>query len=228
MAKKKKNSYAKKQGKKNLLDSITHSHNTKGDVKHTAIETAKDIVIGVIGGGLIGAAIGKPSLIVGAGVTGAGHYTGNRMISLLGIGMMAANGFQKTKSVEGLDGMNLQSIKERVLAYKDSFMEKTYLDKVMRKKQKAQEETSGFGNLQFFNYGNDVNGAYDELNGELAALDNIQRQIEESGMAHMQMTGIGMGEMGEMGDMGEMEGSDVEGLDDIGELALVEAADFNL
>lgn len=226
MAKKKKtNSYAKKKGKQNLLDSITHSHDTKGDVKHTAIETTKDIVIGVIGGGLIGAAIGKPSLLIGAGVTGTGHYIGNRMVTLLGIGMMASSGFQKGKSVEGLDGMNMQAVKERVMAFKDSFMEKTYLDKINPKKAKAQEETSGFGNLQFFNYPNDVSGAYDELNGELAALDNIQRQIEESGMAHMQMTGIGMGEM----DGDDVEGlDDVDGLDDIGELSLVEAADFNL
>jgi hypothetical protein len=219
MSKKKKgNSYAKKAAKAGVMGNMTHTLATKGDVKNSLLETGKDILIGVVGGGLIGAAVGKPSLIIGVGVTGAGHYMENRMVTLLGIGMMAANGFQKSKTVEGLDGMNMQSIKDRMNAYKDNFAEKLYLDKVLHKSKggKDKEETSGFGELQFFNYPNDVNGPYNEY----SALDSIERQIEESGMAHMQMTGIGMGDMQEMGEVGN--------LGEMGELSLVDASDYNL
>ncbi len=227
MAKHKKekgNRFAKKAQKESVLASLTHTQETKGDIKQSAIETVKDIAIGVLGGGLVGAAIGRPSLIVGIGVTGAGHYMGNRMASLFGIGMMAANGFQQSKSVQGLDGMDMESIKGRMNAYKDNFAEKLYLDKVLHKNasgKQSKEETSGFGDLQFFNYPNDRQ-AYHELHNELSALDSIERQIEESGMEHMQMTGIGsgMGYMEEVGDIGE--------LGEMGELSLVDASDYNL
>ncbi len=221
MSKKKKgNSYAKKDAKKNILGSMTHNLETKGDVKNSLLETGKDILVGVVGGGLIGAAIGKPSLIIGIGVTGTGHYMGNRLATLLGIGMMAANGFQQSKSVQGLDGMDMQSIKGRINAYKDNFIEKTYLDKVMNKNaapgKQSKEETAGFGELQFFNYPNDRQAYHHDL----TALDSIEQQIEESGMAHMQMTGIGMGDMEEVGEIGE--------LGQMGEYSLVDASDYNL
>jgi len=223
MSKKKKgNSYAKKDAKKKTLNSITHHLETKGDIKNSMLETGKDILIGVVGGGLIGAAIGKPSLIIGIGVTGTGHYTGNRLATLLGIGMMAANGFQQSKSVQGLDGMDMQSIKGRLTAYKDNFIEKTYIDKVLHKTtpsgKQTKEETSGFGDLQFFNPTGSRN-TYNQ-NHDLTALDSIQRQIEESGMAHMQMNGLGLGDSEEFGNIGS--------LGEMGDLSLVDATDFNL
>lgn len=175
---------------------------TKGDPKNTAIETVKDVVIGVVGGGLVGAAIGKPSFLVGLGVTGMGHYTGHRLASLFGVGLMAANGFQN-KSVSGVDGLTKE--------------EKLYLDKVpFLNKNKAAETTDGMGELQFFNHANDMNGAYNELHNELAALDHIERQIENSGIAHMQMTGISMGDMDGYDDMGE-----IGAYDDMGEVGEV-------
>ncbi len=205
MAKKKNgNTYAKKNKKHDMLASLTQKGNTKSNVKNTVIETGKDILVGVVGGGLIGAAIGRPSLLIGAGVTGAGHYMGNRVATLLGIGMMAANGFQKSKTVEGLEGMDMQSIKDRMLAYKDNFAEKLYLDRIIPKKNGgSKDETSGFGELQFFNYPNDMNGYND-----LAALDSIERQIEQSGVSHMQMTGIGLEDAEGVGDLGGEEDED--------------------
>jgi len=197
--KQKENSYASNAKKKNILGNMAKGLPTEGDVKNTAIETVKDLVICVVGGGLIGAAIGKPSLIIGLGVTGAGHYTGSHLATLLGLGMMAANGFQPAKSVNGMDGFDMVSVKERVQNYKNSFTGKLYLDKIIPKKTEDKEATGGFGELQFFSYPNDVSGN-DELSGELSALERIEQQIEESGMAHMQMTGAddpaGMGEMG--------------------------------
>jgi hypothetical protein len=167
---KKKNRYQKKAKKKHFLSGMNEGLPTKGDAKNTMLETGKDILIGVLGGGLIGAAIGKPSMIVGIITTGAGHYTGNKLIQILGIGMMAANGFQKSTTVSGLEG--LDGVKERLQAYKESMKDKFYLDKIMKKKAAP---TSGIGELQYFTYP-------DTMNGELAALNDIEQQIAESAM----------------------------------------------
>ena len=213
MAKAKKgkgNRYAKKAQKASILGSM-QGLPTKGNVKNTLLETGKDLLVGVIGGGLAGAAIGKPSLIIGLGITGVGHYFENRLATILGIGMMAANGFQN-KSVSGLEGM--EGVKERISAYKNSFSEKLFLDKLMKKKAEA---TSGFGDLQYFNYQNEVNGN-DDLNGDLAALDAIERQIEESGMERMQISGAydleGIYDMEGIGSAYDLEGT---GLADVAE-----------
>src|SRR5438552_4644444 len=116
---KKKNRYQKQAKKKHFLAGMNEGLPTKGDAKNTMLETGKDVLIGVLGGGLIGAAIGKPSLIVGIVTTGAGHYTGNKLVQILGIGMMASNGFQKSSTtVSGLEG--LDGVKERIQAYKES------------------------------------------------------------------------------------------------------------
>jgi hypothetical protein len=145
---------------------------TKGDAKNTMLETGKDILIGVLGGGLIGAVVGKPSLAVGIVTTGVGHYTGNKLVQVLGIGIMAGSGFQKSTTVSGLGG--LDGVKERLQAYKESMKEKFYLDKIMKKK--AAAATSGFGELQYFTYPDS------SMNGSLAALDDIEQQIAESAM----------------------------------------------
>jgi len=149
---------------------------TKGNVKNTLMETGKDLLVGVIGGGLVGAAIGKPSLGVGLILTGVGHYSENRLATLFGIGLMASNGFQVGKGINGLEG--LEGVKERIQAYKENFSEKLYLDKIVKKKAGG---TSGFGDVQYFNYA--------ESMGELAALDAIEDQVAESGMQHLQMSG---------------------------------------
>ena len=167
---KKKNRYQKQAKKKHFLSGMNEGLPTKGDAKNTMLETGKDILIGVLGGGLIGAAIGKPSMIVGIITTGAGHYTGNKLVQILGIGMMAANGFQKSTTVSGLEG--LDGVKERLQAYKESMKDKFYLDKIMKKKAAT---TSGIGELQYFTYP-------DTMNGELAALNDIEQQIAESAM----------------------------------------------
>src|SRR5436190_33911 len=156
MAKAKKgNRYAKKAHQNNILHSITAGLETKDNPKNTAIETVKDVVVGVVGGGLLGAAIGKPSFLVGLGITGMGHYTGHRLASLFGVGLMAANGFQN-KSVSGVDGLSMDAVKERLTAYSHNLKEKLYLDKVpFLNKNKEAESTNGMGELQFFQHPNE-------------------------------------------------------------------------
>ncbi|MBI2968905.1 MAG: hypothetical protein HYY40_13980 [Bacteroidetes bacterium] len=184
----KKNSYEKAAEKESLLGAITSDLETKGDVKNTAIETLKDVVIGVVAGGVAGSAIGRASLIVGAAVTGLGHYYKSRLASVFGVGMMAANGFQKTGEQmkgtpkEGFEGV-IEGAKERVLNFKDTFQQKLFLDKVMKKEEKKEEGTKGVGEVQYFTYPENK-----ELEGgkelDLTALDKIEKQIEESAEKH--------------------------------------------
>jgi hypothetical protein len=188
MAKSRKKQYAKKAKRNGFMQGFSSQLDTKGNVKNTALETGKDILVGVLGGGLIGAAIGKPSLIVGIVTTGVGHYSGNKLTQLLGLGIMAANGFQKNATVSGLEG--LDGVKERIQAYKESFSEKLYLDKI-KKKTSSSGTTSGFGDLQYFSY----------PNGDLAALDAIEDQLTDSAM---QFQG---GEMPEL-EIGELDMED--------------------
>lgn len=168
MAKRKKARYTKKGKRQTMMQGFGSDLKTEGSIKNTAIETGKGILVGVLGGGLLGAAIGKPSFVVGILTTGVGHYAGNKLTQMLGIGMMAANGFAKTNTtvsgIEGLDG-----VKERIQAFKESFSEKLYLDK-LKKKGITDGTTSGFGELQYFTY----------PNNDLAALDAIENQLTDS------------------------------------------------
>ena len=170
MAKKHKNQYAKNAKRKGFMKGFGSELDTKGNVKNTVLETGKDILVCVLGGGLIGAAIGRPSLAVGIITTGVGHYSGNKLTQLLGLGMMAANGFQKSTSVSGLEG--LDGVKERLQAYRENFSEKLYLDKFKKKTTTATQTTSGIGELQYFSY----------PNNDLAALDAIEDQLTDSAM----------------------------------------------
>lgn len=170
MAKRKKGRYTKKGKRQTMMQGFGSELKTEGNIKNTAIETGKGILVGVLGGGLLGAAIGKPSFVVGIITTGVGHYSGNKLTQMLGIGMMAANSFAKTNAtvsgIEGLDG-----VKERLQAFKESFSEKIYLDKLNKKGINAGT-TSGFGELQYFSY----------PNNDLAALDAIEEQLTDSAM----------------------------------------------
>lgn len=171
MAKAKKNRYQKKATKKGFLAGLNEGLPTKGNVKNTVMETGLSLLVGVLGGGFIGAAIGRPSLLAGIATTGFGHYTDSKLLQLFGVGLMASNGFQKGNTVSGLEG--LEGIKERLQAYKESFSEKLYLDKLLKKKA-AEAGISGMGDLQYFTYPDA------SMNGSLAALDDIEEQIAES------------------------------------------------
>lgn len=174
-----KNKYAKKAERAQIL-AMTSRLETKGNIKNTLIETGKDLLVGVIAGGFAGSAIGKPSLAIGAGVTALGHFKGSRLLSLLGIGMMAANGFQSS-TVSGVDE-GMDGVKDRVMAFKNSFTQKLYLDKIIKKKTGT---VAGIGNLQYFNYANEVAG--------LEALSNVEEQIESSALNRLQMSGNSIG-----------------------------------
>jgi hypothetical protein len=109
--------------------------------------------------------------------------------------MMAAGGFQKSTTVSGLEG--LDGVKERLQAFKQSMSDRFYLDKIMKKKVAAA--TNGIGELQYF--------TYPDTMGELAALNDIERQIEESAI---QFNGQLRGEDELLGDEYEIGEVDLE------------------
>lgn len=155
--------------------SLTSELDTKGSAKNSAIETLKDLTIGVVGGGLAGAAIGKPSLLVGLGASLIGHYAGVPMATSFGLGMMASGGYQiGSGAVNGLSGMN--GVKERVKSFSENFKQRLYLDKIIKPKKQEEESTNGMGNVQYFKYPQSENKELD-----MGSLDNIEQEIARLG-----------------------------------------------
>jgi hypothetical protein len=165
---KKKNRYIKNAKMTKVMQALKGDVNTNGDMGASALVTVKDLVIGVIGGGIVAAISGNLAIPIGFLLTGAGHYRNNKLLQAVGLGTMASNSFSKTGTVSGLEG--LDGVKERLQALKGSLSEKFLLDKILKKKGMA-----GLGDVQYFNYP-------DATVGELAALDNIENQLIESGM----------------------------------------------
>lgn len=216
MARKKQASKSRRRHKKHtsFLFGLGEHQPTKNKLQGTAIETGKDLLVGVVAGGVAGALIGKPSLLVGILVTGAGHYTENRLVQLLGIGMMASNGFQSssTATVSGLEG--LDGAKERVLAYQNSFAGKLYLDKFLKKKVEttATAVTNGIGEVQYF--------TYPQSNSDLAALDDIENQLADAALQFQgQIAGEIPEQVGDVEQVGDIEPiGDTDQAGDLGEI----------
>jgi hypothetical protein len=172
---KKKNKNASNAKKAHVL-AIAHELDTKGNAKNSAIESVKDLVIGVVGGGLAGAAIGKPSLLVGLGTSLIGHYMGSSMATSFGMGMMASGGYQIGQgAVNGTGLTGLDGAKERMKAFGANIKQRLYIDKFIKPKETTNEEgTNGLGNVQYFKY-----PQTQEL--DMGALDNIESEIARSG-----------------------------------------------
>lgn len=186
---KNKNSYKKAALKKELSGTASGSKGEK--VKDAATELGKDLVVGVIGGGVAGAVLGRLSFIVGAAVSGVGHYAKSRIASALGLGMMASGTYQTMSGMNGKPASGLNGVKERLLALKDDMKKRIFLDKVLKsktkKEEKTEEGTSGLGQVQYF-----VHPDSDESMGsiEMNELDAIQKQIQDSAMRYNQVNGL--------------------------------------
>lgn len=172
---------------------LTKKLDTQGDAKNSAIEAVKDLVVGVIGGGLAGAAIGKPSLLVGLGTSLIGHYSGTPLATSLGLGMMASGGYQISSGVSGLDGMD--EAKERIKAFGQNIKSRLYLDKIMKPSANAEEGTNGVGSVQYFKYPkSDTNeldlGSLESIEKDIALLGEQYERTQMSG-AYDDMAGIG-------------------------------------
>jgi hypothetical protein len=200
---KKKNSYEKKAQKKQLLGGVAAEH-AKGDIKKSALETGRDILVGAIGGGLAGAVLGRSSFLVGIAVTGVGHYMGSNGTAAFGVGMMASGGYQAVAgAMNGTQKEGFEGVKERMAAFKEEFKRKLFLDKIIKSKKKEEEKseegTNGMGEVQYFTYpnGKELEGAAAHLN----VLDRIEKQVEESAKKFEAKQSVSGGLHGEMGMM---------------------------
>jgi hypothetical protein len=173
-----------KYKRKRALHGTDTAKTTGVKVKESVIQTGKDLLIGVIGGGIAGAVIGKSSLLIGAGITGYGHYANKPTLSTFGIGMMAASGFNAgTNPTNGVDGFSKEDVKARLMNFKDSFTSKLFLDKIIKKK--TEESANGVGAVQYYEYPNENK----EL--DFSALDRLQTQVIQSGIDYKKsMQGI--------------------------------------
>lgn len=176
--KKKNNQYQSRARKKSFLSGLATPLPTEKNIGNSVIETGKDLLIGVIGGGLLGSAIGRPSLLVGLAVTVGGHYFKNSTVSVLGVGMMAANGFQNGAAVNGPE-KPMDAVKNRINTFGNNFKQKVYLDKVLKSKSSSTSKAAmqGLENVQYFNYPTDS-----AISGELdfSGLDEVERQLSYS------------------------------------------------
>jgi hypothetical protein len=171
-----------KYKRKRALHGTETAKATGVKVKESAIQTGKDLLMGVIGGGIAGAVIGKSSLLIGIGVTGYGHFANKPTLSTFGIGMMASSGFT-AQGTNGVDGFSAEDVKARVMSFKDSIASKLFLDKIIKKK--TEESTNGVGAVQYYEYPNENK----EL--DFSALDRLHSQVVQSGIDYKKsMQGI--------------------------------------
>ncbi len=181
---------SKSKRKKALNGTDTAKATTGVKIRDSALQTGKDLLIGVIGGGIVGAVVGKSSLLIGAGITGYGHYSNRSTLTTFGIGMMASGGFHSAKGTnagtQGIDGFSKEDVKARILSFKDSVSSRLFLDKIIKKKvsEKSTENESdsnganGVGAIQYFTYPNQNK----EL--DFSALDKLENQIVKSGVEY--------------------------------------------
>jgi hypothetical protein len=188
------NEYEKEARKKKLVDMFTKPQETKGKPGPTTIMTLSDGLIGGIAGGYTGAMLGRHSLYLGLAVVALGHHQDNRMITALGIGMMAS-GVMKTFKPNAADSPELSAwdaAKERAKAFTDVLTEKLFLDKIIKKKDQTppQSMISGVGAVQYFTYPNENQLGEGEV--DLTALDQIEREIAENAadFRNQQMRGM--------------------------------------
>ena len=142
------NYYEKKAKKKGFLGEVTQELDTDESVKNSAIETGKDLLVGAVGGGIVGAMLGKFSLLAGVSVTFLSHYFKKHMGQLgraFGIAMMSSGSFEvlPDKSVDGTEdkeqGM-IEGVTERVMSFKDDISKRLFLDKIVKKKEEPEQK----------------------------------------------------------------------------------------
>jgi hypothetical protein len=177
-----KNHYVKRHKKNSLLGAITETQETKGDIKGSLIETGKDVLM-VVCGGAIGSVIGRASFISGVGITTIGHYSKNRWVTTLGIGMMAAPIISTTASINGTPTSGLDGAKERLLAFKDDMAQKLFLDKIKKNNSSSTTDSTSIGEVQYFNYPEDsMSLSASEL--DMRALDELEEKINSSASSY--------------------------------------------
>ena len=174
---------------------------TASKAKDSLLKALTYMGISVLGGGLAASIIGRPSFIVGAGLTTYGFYKDNPWLPALGLGMMASSHLVPNTNSSSLSGFSakqeMEDAKARFSTFGKSLLNKTYLDKFIKPKSAArrissdpsEETTEGFGSVS----------------DNLKVLDQVERQLIANATAHQprpqSQSTQGVGE-------------DIEGMDD--------------
>jgi hypothetical protein len=100
--------------------------------------------------------------------------------------MMAASGFNAgTNATNGVDGFSKEDVKARIKSFKDSFVSKLFLDKIIKKK--TEDGANGIGAVQYYDY------PHENKELDFSALDRLQNQIVQSGIDYKKtMQGLEM------------------------------------
>ena len=158
--------------KAKVMAFLQHELATEGDTKNSFIETLLTGTIGLVGAGA-GAAIGKPSLLLGLGTIFVGHYCKSKKVIALGTGMLTTGTFKAIKGIDGTEVAGFDGAKERFKAFGQDLKERLYLDKIKnlisKKKSENNNGTEGLGEVKYFN----PNNAED-----MAGLNNIEQEVQ--------------------------------------------------
>jgi hypothetical protein len=164
-------------GKPNKLASIL-GENTKGKGKETIYKTLANVGVAVIGGSLATVVIGKPSFLVGLGLTGYGYYKDISWLAPLGIGMMASSHLVPNESDPNSSGFSVkqevEDVKNRFTSLKESLLSKTYIDKIY--KPKGTSNSSGNRTLE------ETTNGFGSVEANLRVLNQIEEQLVSSAM----------------------------------------------
>lgn len=157
--------------------------NTKGKGKETVYKTLAHVGVAVIGGGLVTAIIGKPSFLLGLGLTGLGYYKDISWLAPLGIGMMASSHLVPNESNTGVSGFNLkqetENAKSRLMSLKDSLLSKTYIDKVIKPKATSKSSTNRTTETPVME---ETTEGFGSVEANLNVLNQIEKQLVSSAM----------------------------------------------
>lgn len=138
--------YYEDRKNREFLDNTPEKNKSKGESKHekkekeetekeklmrTAKEVGTDFAVGVLGGGLGAAVCGRYSLLTGLLVSGWGHYTKNKHIARLGLGLMASSSMTGAQGVKQDPNATMtENIQERVKAFGQELKRRLFLDKL--------------------------------------------------------------------------------------------------
>ncbi|HTA27890.1 MAG TPA: hypothetical protein VK809_08880 [Bacteroidia bacterium] len=218
------NQYKKKAKKKHLLGETTATSHHDKTMKESALDTAKNTPIDIgaaIGGGFVGSAIGKPSLVTGAIISGLSHFFKNklgsmsRIGSMFGVGIMAGGFAKSSGGVSGTDDKKKsgEAAKERMKSYGEDLKQRLYLDKIPstkktedkktenKKSSTEKEETKPVNGTENFYYPETEPRSKNEM--DLSALEEFQEELQVSANHHREKR------------KKEHEGGEVEGLNDL-------------
>ena len=163
---------------KDILEKIETKHN----VKNTFIKSGTQIGLTVVGGSIGTVVLGKWSFLTGLSLIGIGNYKDVAWLAPIGTGMMASALMlpDEPASTTPFDIKEEgKKIEQRFVNLKDSFLSKTYLNKVFQKKT-ASSDSPPKTTQRTITSGEEENvivNGIDELANDEQTLDQIEQQL---------------------------------------------------